>query len=421
VKRFASGFSSSPIGLRKVGREAEYPVVGPDGEAFDITQLWEDLKGPGLEVQRASDGMIVGLEGMRYSYASEVGRGTIEVITGPRHDLCQLAEDHEAAVGRLLEAAAKHGVVVLGLGTQPRTPPSEALMTPKPRYGMLLDRIGPDWLSFAVTASDQLHVDVAGPEVVAMTNLGNLLAPLFIALCGNSPILEGEDTGSCCWREAGMGVIDAARSRHGMPESPIASLDDHVARLVALPHLLHKQDGVAIPAEGNFSDFLLGLEDTGSDAALEAFLVQDHYIWHSARPRYRQGTVELRAACQQPWDGHMAAAALGLGVIAGGAEIGAYLNDTLGLDGWKSMRAWHGRVVRHGLAAPPPVEGLIEGVLERALAALRGRSRREGALLDPLFRRVAAGKNPAQRAREVFAEGGIDALIAHSRLPAAIG
>jgi gamma-glutamylcysteine synthetase len=254
-----------------------------------------------------------------------------------------------------------------------------------------------------------------------MTNLGNLLAPLFIALCGNSPVLEGEDTGSCCWREAGMGVIDAAQSRHGMPESPIASLDDHVARMVALPHLLHKQDGVAMPAEGNFSDFLLGLEDTGSDAALEAFLVQDHYIWHSARPRHRQGTVELRAACQQPWDGHMAAAALGLGVIAGGAEIGAYLNDTLGLDGWKAMRAWHGRVVRHGLAAPPPVEGLIEGVLERALAALRGRSRREGALLDPLFRRVAAGKNPAQRAREVFAEGGIEALIAHSRLPAAIG
>ena len=317
--RFTRGFSSTPIGLRKVGREAEYPVVHPDGKAFDIAELWEDLVGPdafgpGLEIQRAADGMIVGLQGMRFSYASEVGRGTIELITGPRHDLCQLQEDHEAAMGRLLAAATKHGAIVLGLGVQPLSPPEEVLMTPKPRYGMLLDRIGEDWLSFTVTASDQVHVDVAGPEVVAMTNLGNILAPVMIALCGNSPLIGGEDAGCCSWREAGMGAIDAASGRHGMPISPIASMDDHVSRIVDLPHLLHKEAGVAFAAQGCFSDFLSSIDDP--QAAYEAFLVHEHYVWHSARPRSRQGTVEFRAACQQPWDGHMAAAALGLGGTA---------------------------------------------------------------------------------------------------------
>ena len=281
--QFAEGFSSAPIGLRKVGREAEYPLVDASGVAFDVAELWEDLAqadadGPALEVQRAPDGMIVGLDGLRFSYASEVGRGTIELITGPRHDLCQLAEDHEAGMRRLVAVADKHGAVVLGMGSQPLTPPSEALMTPKPRYGMLLDRIGADWLSFTVTASDQVHVDVAGPEVVAMTNLGNILAPVVIALCANSPLLGGEDAGCCSWREAGMGAIDAARGRHGMPLRPIASLEEHVSRIVQLPHLLHKEDGVSMPAQGDFVDFLGTLDD--SAAAYAAFLVQEHYVWH---------------------------------------------------------------------------------------------------------------------------------------------
>ena len=424
--RFGQGFSAAPIGIRKVGREAEYPVVGPDGEAFDVAQLWEALvardgHGPTLEVERAPDGMIVALTSNRFSFSSEVGRGTIEVITGPRHDLLQLQEDHEAAMARLLRACAEHGAVVLGLGAQPVTPPSEVLMTPKPRYGMLLDRIGPEWLSFCTTASDQIHVDVAGPELVAMTNLGNILAPVFIALCANSPVVAGADSGLCSWREAGMGAIGTDDGRHGMPLTPILSLLDHVERLSGLPHLIHKHGGVPEPVDGIFTDFLTGLDGADTDDAFAAFLVHDHYVWHSARPRSRHGTVELRAACQQPWDSHMAAAALGLGVIAAGAELGAYLEATLGLDAWKRMRLWHGEVVRHGLAAPPPVEGLVEAVLERALAALRGRSRREGALLDPLYRRVAAGKNPAQRARAAFASGGIDGLIAHSRLPVSLG
>jgi gamma-glutamylcysteine synthetase len=426
VSRFAEGFGAGPIGLRKVGREAEYPLVSATGEAFDVAALWDELAeadahGPALDVQKAPGGMVVGLEGVRFSYASEVGRGTIELITGPRHDLCQLAEDHEAGMARLVEVAARHGAWVLGVGTQPLSPPTEALMTAKPRYQMLLDRIGPDWLSFAVTCSDQLHVDVAEPEVVAMTNLGNILSPVVIALCGNSPVLGGADSGACCWREAGMGAIEAAAGRHGMPHTPIESLEQHIERIVDLPHLLNKIDGVAEPATDQFRDFLRALGTTHSEEAYAAFAVQDHYVWHSARPRSRQGTVELRAACQQPWDGHMAAAALGLGIIAGGAEIGGYLNDVLGLDGWERMRTWHGQVVRHGLAAPPPVEGLIEAVLDRVQAALRGRGRREEYLLAPLFRRLASGENPGQLVRRVFADQGMGGLIAHCRIPASLG
>ena len=55
------------------------------------------------------------------------------------------------------------------------------------------------------------------------------------------------------------------------------------------------------------------------------FLAHEHYVWHSTRPRTKQGTVELRAACQQPWSEHMAATALQLGLVEAMPEIQASL------------------------------------------------------------------------------------------------
>ncbi len=422
ARRFRAGFSEHPSAMRKVGREAEYPVVDETGAGFDIASLWARLKraddhGPCLDEVRDVHGRLVGLQCPRFTFASEVGLGTIEVITGPRHDLLQLAADHEAAVARLLEATAEVGAIVLGLGCQPLTPPSEAWMTPKARYGLLLERIGPPWCAFTITASDQVHIDIAAPEIAAMTNLGNILSPVFIALCGNSPIVEGQDTGVVSWREHAMGAIDPGDARHGMPHEALLNLSDHIGRLCDLPHYIHKQEGVAQLGTGGFADFLTGLDTTDSEEAFAAFLVQDHYVWHSARPRSGHGTVELRAACQQPWDAHMSVAALSLGIVAGGAEIGRYLSDVLGPAAWDRMLTWRRQVVQEGLRAPEPVPGLVAGVLDRAKGALRSRGRREAQYIEPLYRRLSMGQSPADGARQAFAEGGMSQLLAHSRLP----
>ncbi|MEC8194487.1 MAG: glutamate-cysteine ligase family protein [Myxococcota bacterium] len=418
LERFRSGFNSRPIPLRKIGREAEYPVVDVDGRAFDIARLWPDLAGPGLKRERVDNGMIVGLNGLQYSYASEVGRGTIEVITGPRHDLIQLAKDHEAAVARLVDAAHKHGARVLGLGVQPVTVPSLELMTPKPRYTVLRDTIGDGWLTFTVTASDQTHVDVSAPEVIPMTNLCNLLSPVIIALCANSGVVAGESAGVVSWREQAMGAIQPEYGRHGMPRRPAETLAHHMEMLCELPHLMHRDGGVATPGDLRpFSAVMRGMEP---EAAWNAFLVHDHYVWHSARPRSRQGTVEIRCACQQPWDSHMVVAALSLGIVSGAAEIAQYVQDTLGSDAWAIMQEWHGRVVRLGLSAPEPREGLVEGVLERARAALRARGRKEAPFIEPLFWRLQRKESPAQRFQSLAAAEGLAAAVDAASIPAAV-
>jgi gamma-glutamylcysteine synthetase len=418
LERFRSGFSSVPIQVRKIGREAEFPVVDAEGKAFDISALWGDLVGPGLTRERTADGMIVGLNGVQFSYASEVGKGTIEVITGPRHDLVQLQRDHEAAMARLVRVAAGHGARVLGMGAQPLTPAGPALMTPKPRYGVLGDAIGDAWLTFSATASDQTHVDVAGPEIVPMSNLCNLLSPVIIALCASSGVVGGEDAGACSWREVSMGRIQPEHGRHGMPIVPAETLAHHMEMLCALPHLMDRKDGIAVLGDGRpFSAFMKGMDD---DEAWRAFMVHDHYVWHSARPRSRQGTVEIRCAGQQPWDAHMSVAALSLGLVCGATEIAHFVTEKLGPEAWEIMRRWHGEVILHGLAAPEPASELIAGVLGRAKAALRARGRKEAPMLDPLTKRLERRENPAQRARALLAQEGLTAVIEQASIPAPV-
>jgi len=342
----------------------------------------------------------------------------MEVITGPRPDLLHLARDHEEAVHRLVTVAAEHGARVLGMGTQPKTPPSLDLMTPKPRYGVMLEALGDPWLTFTATASDQTHVDIAGPEIVSTMNLCNLLSPIIIALCGNSGVVAGADAEVCSWREHAMGTIQPEHGRHGMPVEPASTLAHHMEMLCSLPHLMDRVDGEAFLGDGEpFSAFMRTVE---GERSWKAFLVHDHYVWHSARPRHRQGTIEIRCACQQPWQEHMAASALALGLVAGAAEIAGFVQSKLGMDVWQVMRDWHTQVVRHGLAAPEPVDGLIEGVLERAKGALRGRGRQEAALLEPLFRRLQRKQNPAQRARALLADEGLAALIDAVSIPASV-
>ena len=107
----------------------------------------------------------------------------------------------------------------------------------------------------------------------------------------------------------------------------------------------------------------------------------------------------------------MAASALALGIVSGAAEIAGFVQSNLGPEAWDIMRRWHREVIQHGLAAREPSAGFVLGVLERAKGALRGRGKQEADLLQPLFRRLKLGQNPAQRARALLAAEGMPALI----------
>lgn len=414
--RFVSAFPVRTGAWRRLGRESEFPVVHPDGTAADIAVLWKHLAASGSFRERREGAMTVALEGEHVTYSSEVGRGTIEVIVGPEEDLHGLRARTEAGMEALLRATEAEGLYVLGFGVQPRTPASRELMTPKQRYKVLLDVIGDDWLWFGVTASDQLHVDVSREEAVLANDVANLLSPLIIALCGNSSVLNDADAGVCSAREARMGVIHASGCRHGMPEGPSVDALGWVGRTLPMPYLMHHAAHSDAPVGVPFQAWLDAQPELSLEAAFAAWLHHEHYVWNSARPRTAHGTVELRAACQQPWSEHMAVAALSTGLMCGWREVALLCEQTFGDQAWPVLRRWHGEVVARGLAAPEPAPGFVEAVLTRCEAELKARARGEEVYLGSLWGRWQRKENPAQLAQRVLAERGMAGLIEQLRV-----
>ena len=441
--RFAAHFPTQLQGPRTVGREAEFPVVDQSGRAADIDRLWPLLlaedTGEGsslspLKVKKdaVNTDLIVGLDGAAYSYALEVGKGTIELNVGPYANLFELESAFRTAVERLVRAAAQLGWRVLGYGVQPLSPPTRALLSPKQRYHALADIMGDDWIWYTVTASDQTHVDVSRDEAVGVLNFAILMAPVVVALCANSPVVAGALTGDCSGREGRM-ISALYGERHGMIARPYADLTDFVARLSRKPALLYREGERLLPDGRPFAEVLradfgmAGSEGAAlSPGCFDAFLLHDHYIWHSARLRTAYGTVELRPACQQPPDELMAATALYLGLVEGREEIIDYMQSALAPAGeergnpgpmsasWSRLREYHHEAVRAGLAAPEPAPDFLADILELVAAALAGRGYGEEGMLAPLWQRLERRENPAQGVRRVFAEEGLEGLIEYS-------
>ena len=468
---FTAHFPPQLPGPRTIGREAEFPVVDQAGRAADIAQLWplllhsaesaetNERSSPTshsaslspLKVKRdgVNTDLIVGLDGAAYGYALEVGKGTIELNVGPCATLFELENLFRTALERLVRAAAQLGWRVLGYGVQPLSPPTRALLSPKQRYHALADIMGADWIWYTVTASDQAHVDISRDEAVALLNFGNLIAPVVVALCANSPVVAGALTRDCSAREGRM--IDAPYGRrHGMIARPYADLTDFVATLSRMTSLLRRRGERLLPDGRPFADVLradyrmdsdewiVDHDETGrrppvTDHCFSAFLLHDHYIWHNARLRTAYATVELRPACQQPPHEPMAAAALYLGLVEGHRQITQYVQSALSplpsplsplpsgpptpLSAcWPRMKQYHRQAVRAGLAAPEPVPRFLAEILALAQIALARRGFGEERLLTPLWQRLEQKENPAQQARRIFAEQGVERLIERSAI-----
>lgn len=409
--QFTAAFPEDQPHPRTVGREVEYPVVTPGGQAADVRYLWEHLLAEGdlrPHYDSVVPNLIVGLDGEEYNYELEVGVGTVEITTRPCTDLYEVQRIVEHAVRRLVRAASRRSWQVLAYGIQPITPPSLALMAPKQRYQSLYRAMGADWLWYTVTASDQCHVAIRRDEIVNMLNLGNLMAPVLIALCANSPIFGGKISPFCSAREGQHLKIDAHEHRHGMPMRPYTSIADFVTTVAQATYLIRREDNEVLPNSRPFTDYLA---EHGPD--FDAFLFHEHYVWNSARLRSTYGTIEIRPACQQPWSEHMAAMALGVGLIEAATPIMRYIEAELGEDYWTIMRTYHRQVIAKGLDAPQPAPNFLENIAKIAQEGLRQRGQAEERLLQPIFSRLLRRQNPAQRARRVFQVDGMAGLLAH--------
>jgi glutamate--cysteine ligase len=390
--RLASHFPEKRTGLRRIGREAEFPVVLHDGRAGEVARLWEGLIAAGKtdggsalvkydDPERRQT--IVRVDLGDVGYEIEVGRATAEVVLPPVDDLVALEAVSGPAIARLARVTAAQGMRLLGYGIQPRTPPLPRLMTPKRRYVALHRVIGRPWLHFATTASDQVQVDISRGEILDAINLMNLLSGPIIALTANSSVYAGRAGHFLSGREGLLETL--GDTRHGMTPRRFASLEDYVG-------FICDRVCYVLPREGRYvryaRPFTRYLADRGPD--FEAYLWHEHYTWNSARPRVQTATIEIRPACQQPPDEPLAAAALALGLVEALPDAWAFVHERLGPDPWPVMKRFRARVLREGLRAPEPAPRFLSDFVEMCARALRRRGRGEERFLAPIRRRLEA-------------------------------
>lgn len=406
---FRSRFPERPPEPRTVGREAEFTVVTPDGRAADCARLWpillEDVPGarPLLD-QPAPDGsrLLIGVETDRWFCVAEVGRGTVEVGVGPRTSLPELDRDLAAALGPLLGAAARSGYRVLAYGIQPRTTATPSLMTPKRRYLAFLDVVGPTWLRFGLTASDQLQCALGRDELVPAMNAVNAVSGAAIALSANSSVYGGRLGAYASGREGLMRGMVPELHRHGSVPRAFADELDYV-RWVAGYRCLVLPDG-----RGGFRFPGVAYAELAAreGASFEDFSYHEHYLWPSARPRSRLGTLEVRPACQQP-AASSAMCAFSLGVVEARADVLALAAEC----GWDRLLRYRRDAIRHGLRAREPVPGFLGVLLELAAQGLRRRGLGEERALDELWERLQRRRGPGDRSRELLLAGGVERLV----------
>jgi len=344
-------------------------------------------------------------------------------------------DQHEEGLRMLQHAAADVGPAqrILGMGLQPFSPPTRELVIDRQRYIAMFDALGEKyWSWFAVTASDQVHIDAYRGELPALLNTANALAPVVAALCGNSPISGGRRAphSAVAGRDAAM--IDL--QRYGLPEHlgfeesrtwPLTSMEDWVRSTAELPYLLRPDAAPAgiekskatelIPPPGvrhgaSFREYLESGLATSEDEQWQEFVSHERYVWHAARPRWQQGTIEFRGVCQQPHTGnsdHMVASAIALGCAESAPQLWELLSSTA-VGGWPGLGMWYRAAVINGLAGAGKGPRLPDGTLvlsksiELLQEGLHARGAGEEVYLEPLWQRIEEQKNPGQVTRELY-------------------
>lgn len=408
AESFLNKFPEKLNGLRTIGREAEYPFITQEGWAGDIRNLWEELTTLDLLIPEYEGEMIVALKNDDYSLSAEVGLGTVELITRPTQNLFELEKIYQKGFKILNKSTKKQGYDLIGFGIQPCSKASLEIMTPKERYLLLYKILKEAWLPFTVTASDQIQISITRSEVIPMMNFGNLIAPVLIALCGNSSVTEGKLSPFVSTREAGKSRCFSKDQRYGMIQKPYQDIFDFVLKLSQKRWLLHKENERFIIM--NKEKF-----DEEKSPLFEAFMIHDHYIWHCARAR-GHGTIEIRPSCQQPINESMCNSALILGFIEAREDVEHYIQTSLGINYWNVMLKLYEQVSREGLAIKEPVNNFFLSLLNISKKGLQMRNLGEEQFLSPLYTRLENKMNPGQIARSIFQKNGLKKLIEYLKI-----
>ena len=351
------------MSVRRVGVEEELLLVDPaTGELIAVSDWALHAAPPN------ADGVAV---------EQELFLQQIETGTGAHRDLGDLEEDVRRARRIVGESAAAAGAVAVAVAA-PVLVAQRPKVTPKDRYRTMIGRFGPI-AEDQVVCGMHVHVDVASDdEAIGAFDRMRPWLPVLLALSGNSPFWQGDDTGYASWRTQVWKRWPTAG-----PTEPFGDADGY------------RQATQALKATG---------------AALD-----DGMLYFDARPSRRYPTLEVRSAdvCTDVGDVVLLAAltralvATAAGAWAAGEPVPAVRTDLLRAATWRSSR--YG--ITDTLVDPRsgnlrPARTVVDALLTYVEPALTvtGNGFRAAQLADDLFARGTG----ASRQRAVAAAHGGD-------------
>jgi carboxylate-amine ligase len=286
-----------------VGLEEEFSLLDP--ETLELEHRYE-------EVKAACEGDEILAE----AAAGELIASEIEIRSGRGETFAAAVAAQQERRDRLFALVESMGLALGAMGTHPWANYLDQTIIDTPHYNRLREELG-YVAQRNNTWSLHVHVGVRGADraIAVCDRLRELLPPL-LALSGNSPFLDGRDTGLASVRSE---IFTRTFPRCGVP-SPFVDWD-------------------------TYAGFVDLLQRTNS-------VIESTQLWWSVRPHHSFGTVEVRI-CDAQTRGEEASALAGM-IVACVAQTALDL-DERGPDSWPPLadreieeNLW--RAIRHGAA-----------------------------------------------------------------------
>jgi glutamate---cysteine ligase / carboxylate-amine ligase len=228
-----------------VGIEEEFGILDPEGHG--LAQRFEKLRDAAMQDEVLAE-----------SVAGELISSEIEIRSGRGDTLVDAFARQRDRRVRLFRIAAEHGVLLSATGTHPWSPWQEQHIIDTEHYRRVAE--GLKYVAWRNnTFSVHVHVGVRGADrAMAVCDRLRPVLPELLALSGNSPFLDGRDSGLHSVRTQ---IFTKSFPRCGIPEAfgSFRAYEDYV-------------------------DFLFRTNS----------IVEHTQLWWSVRPHHAFGTVEVR-------------------------------------------------------------------------------------------------------------------------------
>jgi glutamate--cysteine ligase len=424
---------------RRIGAELKFPLVNSDGSAASfetVCKLWEYLKSSGWRpVKDNMSGHTIGAKRkgqLNDTIAGcETGYCKVEFSLAHVGNLFRMEKQINELREELQPFCKDNNATFLCYGIHPVTLPCRNLMMKKGRTSPWVKAFGSnrhisrengdDVHLFTINAASHVHISVTLEEAVDAVNILNGFSGPQIALTANSNIWENKiDPDYKCVAEKFWDWWMPDCNRVGVPLKPFENIKDYVRTVANLKPVYVVRNGkpIILQKYKTFDEYYRAGRAVGTDKdnkevsftpdKSDIDLHNSCYWYNSRISRYY--TVENRVNDQQPPDALLSVSALTLGLVSALAEA----KDEISLYDWQTLRQMREIACQHGLDGKKNTIRLVRLALRMLVIARLGLLRRglgEEKYLAPLEERLCSFECPADRAADIFEDGGAGALV----------